>query len=92
MMREASTFMSETLNDVLSIQKIEEGKLELSFEPFLISNLLRYVLIHAFVVYKHTAFTFSSTLCSTNVTHIPLLHFTFIHVLPVLHYITGQSD
>eukprot|EP01041_Mallomonas_annulata_P005777 gene5777-11672_t len=36
MMREASHFMSQTLNDVLSMQKIEEGKLELSFLPFCI--------------------------------------------------------
>ena len=34
MMRDASTFMSETLNDVLSMQKIEEGKLELELAPF----------------------------------------------------------
>lgn len=34
LMREAVGFMSETLNDVLSLQKIEEGMLELEFKPF----------------------------------------------------------
>lgn len=34
MMKDASTFMAETLNDVLSMQKIEEGKLELELQPF----------------------------------------------------------
>ena len=35
--------MSETLNDVLSIQKIEDGKLELQFDNFLIKNVLHTV-------------------------------------------------
>ena len=43
MMREAVSFMSDTLNDVLSIQKIEEGKLELQYENFLISDMLKTV-------------------------------------------------
>lgn len=34
MMKDASSFMAETLNDVLSMQKIEEGKLELELNPF----------------------------------------------------------
>jgi signal transduction histidine kinase len=33
-MKEATRFMAETLNDVLSLQKIEEGKLQLEFKPF----------------------------------------------------------
>jgi len=39
MMKEATTFMSETLNDVLSIQKIEEGKLELQCEVFDVATI-----------------------------------------------------
>lgn len=34
MIREATGFMAGTLNDVLSLQKIEEGKLELEYKPF----------------------------------------------------------
>lgn len=40
MMKDASTFMSETLNDVLSMQKIEEGKLELELNPFSLHTTL----------------------------------------------------
>merc|ERR1719453_2771719 len=43
MMKEAVSFMSDTLNDVLSIQKIEEGKLELQYEQFFISDVVRTV-------------------------------------------------
>jgi signal transduction histidine kinase len=43
MMKEASAYMSETLNDVLSIQKIEDGKLELQFDNFFIKNVLHTV-------------------------------------------------
>ena len=43
MMREATFFMTETLNDVLSIQKIEEGMLELHFERFWIRELVHTV-------------------------------------------------
>ena len=38
MMTGASDGMAETLNDVLSMQKIEEGKMELTFAPFSISG------------------------------------------------------
>eukprot|EP01036_Dinobryon_divergens_P033635 gene33635-biopygen26630 len=38
MMKGSSDFMAETLNDVLSIQKIEEGKLELTSAPFSIGD------------------------------------------------------
>eukprot|EP01042_Synura_sphagnicola_P001701 gene1701-1995_t len=34
MMKGATSFMQETLNDVLCMQKIEEGKLELTYAPF----------------------------------------------------------
>ena len=34
MMKGATSFMQETLNDVLCMQKIEEGKLELIYAPF----------------------------------------------------------
>ena len=40
MMRGACEFMSSTLNDVLSMQKIEEGKLELDMRPFAFSDAL----------------------------------------------------
>eukprot|EP01037_Dinobryon_pediforme_P048845 gene48845-biopygen24135 len=40
MMKGASDFMADTLNDVLSLQKIEEGKLELELNPFSISASL----------------------------------------------------
>ena len=45
MMKEASTFMSDTLNDVLNMQKIEEGKLELNFQPFFITDVIGTVLM-----------------------------------------------
>ena len=38
MMTGASTFMANTLNDFLSMQQIEEGKMELIFTPFSISD------------------------------------------------------
>jgi hypothetical protein len=34
MMKDATNFMAETLNDVLSLQKVEEGKLELEYKLF----------------------------------------------------------
>eukprot|EP01035_Chromulina_nebulosa_P025498 gene25498-biopygen16487 len=44
MMTGASDFMAETLNDVLSMQKIEEGKLELMYAPFNINNSITKIL------------------------------------------------
>ena len=38
MMRGASEFMASTLNDVLSMQKIEEGKMELEMHPFALTD------------------------------------------------------
>ena len=38
MMNGAADFMGETLNNILSMQKIEEGKMELTFAPFNISD------------------------------------------------------
>jgi signal transduction histidine kinase len=43
-MKEASTFMTDTLNDVLSMQKIEEGKLELDIAPFSIVDSVHKVI------------------------------------------------
>ena len=43
MMNEATSFMSDTLNDVLSIQKIEEGKLELQYEVFAVKSMINTV-------------------------------------------------
>jgi signal transduction histidine kinase len=40
MMKEAITFMGETLNDVLAIQKVEEGALTLIFKPFDLNDLI----------------------------------------------------
>eukprot|EP00597_Dinobryon_sp_UTEXLB2267_P008067 CAMPEP_0170084854 /NCGR_PEP_ID=MMETSP0019_2-20121128/19914_1 /TAXON_ID=98059 /ORGANISM="Dinobryon sp., Strain UTEXLB2267" /LENGTH=692 /DNA_ID=CAMNT_0010301085 /DNA_START=328 /DNA_END=2406 /DNA_ORIENTATION=- len=40
MMRGASEYMAGTLNDVLSMQKIEEGKLELDLRPFSIEEVV----------------------------------------------------
>eukprot|EP00597_Dinobryon_sp_UTEXLB2267_P005112 CAMPEP_0170071904 /NCGR_PEP_ID=MMETSP0019_2-20121128/9688_1 /TAXON_ID=98059 /ORGANISM="Dinobryon sp., Strain UTEXLB2267" /LENGTH=457 /DNA_ID=CAMNT_0010280633 /DNA_START=879 /DNA_END=2252 /DNA_ORIENTATION=+ len=45
MMRVAADFMSKTLNDVLSMQKIEEGKLELDMQPFLLADAVNSVLL-----------------------------------------------
>jgi len=39
-MKGASEFMSDTLNDVLSIQKIEEGMVELEMNPFSIKDMI----------------------------------------------------
>lgn len=44
LMREATGFMAETLNDVLSLQKIEEGMLELELKPFQPHTLIRAVI------------------------------------------------
>ena len=44
MMRSASDFMADTLNDVLSLQKMEEGKLELERSPFSIRSSVDKVL------------------------------------------------
>mmetsp|Transcript_3773 Transcript_3773/g.5315 ORF Transcript_3773/g.5315 Transcript_3773/m.5315 type:complete len:648 (+) Transcript_3773:74-2017(+) len=44
MMAGASEFMAGTLNDVLSMQKIEEGKMELEFRPFSLSDTVTRVL------------------------------------------------
>jgi signal transduction histidine kinase len=43
MMDAASTFMSETLDNVLSLQRIEEGKFELDMAPFSLVDLLGHV-------------------------------------------------
>ena len=40
MMKAATSYMSSTLNDVLSMQKIEEGKLELHMAPFRFEDFL----------------------------------------------------
>mmetsp|Transcript_30216 Transcript_30216/g.41566 ORF Transcript_30216/g.41566 Transcript_30216/m.41566 type:complete len:767 (-) Transcript_30216:185-2485(-) len=44
-MKGASEFMSDTLNDVLSIQKIEEGMVELEMSPFSINDVISKVLL-----------------------------------------------
>ena len=51
MMRGASEYMAGTLNDVLSMQKIEEGKLELEMRPFSIEEVVRTV----FATFKGSA-------------------------------------
>ena len=43
MMKGATCFMQETLNDVLCMQKIEEGKLELCYVPFPVADVVRVV-------------------------------------------------
>ena len=40
MMDAASVYMAETLNNILSMQKIEEGKLELVMNPFMIEEVM----------------------------------------------------
>eukprot|EP01041_Mallomonas_annulata_P002616 gene2616-5113_t len=42
-MREAVSFMSDTLNSILNMQKIEEGKLNLVYSKFIIKDLIRKV-------------------------------------------------
>ena len=44
MMRGSTEFMACTLNDVLSMQKIEEGKLELDMQPFALPDAVGKVL------------------------------------------------
>ncbi len=41
MMKESTNFMTETLNDVLSIQKIEDGKLELQMHKTSLESIIR---------------------------------------------------
>ena len=43
MMKAATSYMSSTLNNVLSMQKIEEGKFELTMSPFLVEDLVKTV-------------------------------------------------
>ena len=43
MVKAATDFMRETLNNVLCMQKIEEGKFELSFVPFILVDVLKSV-------------------------------------------------
>ena len=40
MIRDASNFMNATLNDVLSMHKIEEGNLVIEYRPFVIADLV----------------------------------------------------
>lgn len=47
MMREATSFMTETLNDVLSLQKIQQGMQQLEYKHFSPSNLV-YAVINNF--------------------------------------------
>ena len=44
MMQEAANFMTETLNDVLSLQKIEQGMFDLEMKPFSPKQLVYTVL------------------------------------------------
>lgn len=44
MITESAGFMSQTLNDVLSIQKMEDGKLELDLRPFWLPSMLKRVI------------------------------------------------
>jgi signal transduction histidine kinase len=39
-MMDSADYMSETLNDVLSLQKIEEGKMDLDIKPFRVETLV----------------------------------------------------
>jgi signal transduction histidine kinase len=41
MMDESSRYMTETLNDVLSIEKIEEGTLNLKYEVFSLAEMVQ---------------------------------------------------
>lgn len=41
MMKEAATFMGEVLNDVMALQRVEEGSLELVKRPFLLLELFQ---------------------------------------------------
>ena len=43
MMKSSTGFIQETLNDVLSMQKIEEGKLELTPLPFIVEDMVHVV-------------------------------------------------
>lgn len=43
MVREAVTFMGETLNDVMALQKVEEGSMELIYKSFSIQDLFQNV-------------------------------------------------
>lgn len=45
MVREAAAFMGETLNDVLSLQKIDDGKLELKNQKTYLRSLIRSVVL-----------------------------------------------
>ena len=45
MMKAATSYMSSTLNNILSMQKIEEGKFILTMKPFFIHDLIKCVLM-----------------------------------------------
>mmetsp|Transcript_19791 Transcript_19791/g.27208 ORF Transcript_19791/g.27208 Transcript_19791/m.27208 type:complete len:730 (-) Transcript_19791:249-2438(-) len=67
MMKDASEFMNDTLNDVLSMQKIEEGKLELDLCPFCISDAISKV----FATFRGTVIAKSITLVKTVSPMVP---------------------
>lgn len=46
MVKEATRFMSETLNDVISLQKLEDGLLQLEYKVFAPKNLIHSVLFN----------------------------------------------
>jgi two-component system sensor histidine kinase BarA len=62
MMKGASDFMCDTLNDVLSLQKIEEGKLELEMNPFSLEETITKVF-----------FTFSGSAMSKGIRLVKLV-------------------
>lgn len=59
-MEEACSSMSETLDDVLSYQKIEEGRLELSFNPFDARALVSHVVMSFHSVAQSRQLTLTS--------------------------------
>jgi signal transduction histidine kinase len=67
MMRGASEFMAATLNDVLSMQKMEEGKLELEFQVFQLSDCITKV----FTTFRGAAVGKNLTLSSSIAPEVP---------------------
>jgi signal transduction histidine kinase len=61
-MREATGFMTETLNDVLSLQKIEEGKLHLDMRPFKPAGLVRSVVSNFRSLFESKYITVTATI------------------------------
>jgi signal transduction histidine kinase len=81
MMKDASKFMEATLNDVLSLQKIDEGKLTLEMKPFAPSDLIKAVLQHLRAQYEIKEITVEAEIAANVPNYVIGDIFRLEHVL-----------